>query len=66
MNDLKQKINKLLESDVTGYKIHKATGISQARISDLRKGKRTIGNLTVDTALKLYEYQKKLEEGNQK
>ncbi|WP_430625290.1 hypothetical protein [Staphylococcus aureus] len=59
--NIKTKINELLESDVSGYKVYKATGISQSRISDLRRGKRTIGNLTLDTAIKLYEYQLELE-----
>ncbi|WP_308413117.1 hypothetical protein [Staphylococcus sp. 17KM0847] len=40
MIEFKKSIQKLLDSDVSGYKIFKDTGILQARISDLRRGVR--------------------------
>ncbi|EIW3410929.1 hypothetical protein MCU99_002164 [Staphylococcus pseudintermedius] len=65
MTDFKKIIQKLLDSDVSGYKIYKDTGISQARISDLRRGVRELGGISLDTAEKLYNYQKKLEKENE-
>lgn len=61
MTEFKQTIKKLLDSDISGYQIFKNTGISQSRISDLRKGKRQLGGIALDTAEKLYNYQKSLE-----
>lgn len=37
----------LLEKDKTGVELHNATGISQAKISEIIRGKRT--NITLDT-----------------
>ncbi|CUT96408.1 hypothetical protein [Staphylococcus capitis] len=59
MSDYKLKIIELIESDVTGYQIHKETGVSQYVISQLRQGKRDVDNLTLNTTEKLYEYSKK-------
>ena len=45
---IKIKLRKLLwEKDKTGVELHKATGISQAKISEIIRGKRT--NITLDT-----------------
>ncbi|AID01746.1 XRE family transcriptional regulator [Staphylococcus xylosus] len=55
---MKKEIQKLLDSDISSYKIGKETGVSNSIIQRLRKGERTIGNLTLDTAEKLYEYAK--------
>lgn len=46
---------------ITSYKIEKATGVSRAKIGRLRNGKNKIGDLTLDTAEKLYNYQKGLD-----
>ncbi len=46
---------------ITSYKIEKATGVSRAKIGRLRNGKNKIDDLTLDTAKKLYNYQKGLE-----
>ncbi|MDO5375676.1 MAG: hypothetical protein Q4F01_05745 [Staphylococcus rostri] len=62
MTEFKLTIQKLLDSNVSGYQIHKDTGISQARISDLRRGVRQLGGISLDTAEKLYNYQKQLEQ----
>ncbi|QDX00508.1 hypothetical protein DWB90_04735 [Staphylococcus chromogenes] len=58
MSEYKMKIIKLIESDITGYQIHKETGVSQYVISQLRQGKRDVDNLTLNTTEKLYNYQK--------
>lgn len=65
MTEFKESIQKLLDSDVSGYRIFKDTGISQARISDLRRGVRELGGISLDTAEKLYNYQKQLERANE-
>lgn len=46
---------------ITSYKIEKETGVSRAKIGRLRNGKNKIDDLTLDTAKKLYNYQKGLE-----
>lgn len=56
MSDYKLKIIELIESDITGYKIYKATGVSQYVLSQLRQGKRNVDNLSLGTTEKLYEY----------
>lgn len=55
---MKEIIQKLLDSDISSYKIGKETGVSNSIIQRLRSGNRSIGNLTLDTAEKLYEYAK--------
>ncbi|MFV5900244.1 hypothetical protein ACLIJT_00410 [Staphylococcus gallinarum] len=55
---MKEVIQKLLDSDISSYKIGKETGISNSIIQRLRNGERTIGNLTLDTAETLYKYAK--------
>lgn len=50
---------------ITTYKIGKATGVSRAKIGRLRNGKNKIGDLTLDTAEKLYNYQKGLDRMNE-
>lgn len=62
LSEYKKTIQKLLDSKVSGYQIHQSTGISQGRISDLRRGARKLGGITLDTAEKLYKYQKEIEE----
>lgn len=56
LSEYKKKIIELIESDITGYKIYKETGISQYVLSQLRQGKREVDNLTLNTTEKLYEY----------
>lgn len=64
MSEYKQIITKLILSDISGYKIHKETGVSQTVISSLRTGTRDLDNLTLKTTEKLYEYAKAhLDEG---
>ncbi|WP_147640598.1 MULTISPECIES: hypothetical protein [Mammaliicoccus] len=56
---MREAIQVLLDSDITGYEIHKETGISQSVISELRRGKRDLGNLSLNYAEKLYYFQRK-------
>ncbi|GAQ19555.1 DNA-binding protein [Oceanobacillus picturae] len=53
---MKEEIRKLLESNITGYKIFKETGIQESTISRLRSGKKELGSLALDTALKLHAF----------
>lgn len=64
MNDFKEvyvTIKKLLDSDITAYQIEKRTGVSRAKIGRLKNDKNSLKNLTLETAEKLYNYQKELE-----
>ncbi|MGV3130205.1 hypothetical protein ACEE96_12510 [Staphylococcus simulans] len=58
MSEYKKMIIELIESDITGYQIHKETGVAQYVISQLRQGKREVDNLTLNTTEKLYDYAK--------
>lgn len=61
-DEVLQTITKLINSnEVSNYRINKDTGISYGAISEMRNGKRKISNLTLETAKKLYNYQKKIE-----
>lgn len=60
--EIKKEVQKLLDSDITGYEIYKKTGVDQSVISKLRNGEREIGNLNVSTAQKLLDlYTKEIE-----
>lgn len=64
MNDFKEvyvTIKKLLDSDITAYQIEKGTGVSRAKIGRLKNDKNSLKKLTLETAEKLYNYQKQLE-----
>ncbi|GAB0225907.1 hypothetical protein JPSP7_07440 [Staphylococcus pseudintermedius] len=57
-----ESIQYLIKNEsITSYKIEKETGVSRAKIGRLRNGKNKIDDLTLDTAEKLYNYQKRLE-----
>mgnify|MGYP007132570367 CR=1 FL=1 len=47
-------------------KINKKTGISYGNINAIRRGERDIKNLTLKNAEKLYNYQKELEQSDEK
>lgn len=47
------KVQKLLDSNVTGYRIEKMSGVTRMTISSYRTGKRNIMNLSVQIARKL-------------
>ncbi|WP_245902299.1 helix-turn-helix domain-containing protein [Gracilibacillus dipsosauri] len=59
---MKEDILKLIESDITGYKIHKETGISESTISRIRSGKIELGSISLDNATKLHAFYKKHKE----
>ncbi|CDO03087.1 hypothetical protein BN988_01587 [Oceanobacillus picturae] len=53
---MKEEIRKLLDSNITGYRIFKETGIQESTISRLRSEKKELGSLSLDTALKLHAF----------
>lgn len=57
MSDIKNNIEKLFfDSDVTNYKIYKATGIRESSLSDIKNKKTKIGNIKLDNAIKLNDF----------
>ena len=50
---LKEKVQAVLDSNLSQYEINKKTGVCQSSLSALRNGKKEIGNLSIDTAQKL-------------
>lgn len=58
---MRKEIEKLLNSDITGYRIYKDTGLSQSIISEFRSGKRELDNLSLKNAEKLYKLYNELE-----
>lgn len=58
---MKEAIKRLLNSNLSSNSIATHTGVSQAVISKLRNGKKELGNLSLNSAEKLFEYQKGLE-----
>lgn len=60
---MKKEIEALLNSDLTSYKIAKETGITVQQIDRYRKNNK-VGNITLDNALKLYNYMERLEMKN--
>lgn len=55
---MKKEIEELLNSDLTSYKIAKETGITVQQIDRYRKSSK-VGNITLDNAIKLYDYYKR-------
>lgn len=53
---VQDKIEALLNSDMSQYAISKATGVTQSKISELKNGKRDINNLTLEVADKLAKF----------
>ena len=60
---MKKEIEELLKSDLTSYKIAKETGITVQQIDRYRKSSK-VGNITLDNAIKLYNYKERLEMRN--
>lgn len=60
---MKKEIEELLNSNLTSYKIAKETGITVQQIDRYRKNNK-VGNITLDNALKLYNYKERLEMKN--
>lgn len=61
---MKETITKLINSEITAYRISKDTGVSVNNIQAMKNGKRKVGNLTLDTAEILYNYALKLKKDN--
>lgn len=55
-DNIKENIQKLLDSDITNYRIYKDTGVAQSTLSDLKNKKSNIGDMRLNVALKLNEY----------
>lgn len=53
MENLVNKVEKVLDINVTSYRISKITGITELVLSKYRKGTYNIKNMTLDTAEKL-------------
>lgn len=51
-----EKIQKLLDSDVTGYKISQATGIHTSLISNYRSKQLKLENMSLGIAFKFMSY----------
>lgn len=54
--ELKERIDILLDSEVTAYSIEMDTGVSRALISRYRNGENSIENMTIGVANKLEKY----------
>lgn len=61
---IREGIEALLTSDISGYEIEKRTGISRSTIHYLRIGKRDIDNLSWKSAQKLYNLSLSLKRKN--
>lgn len=55
-----ENIKKLLDSEISSYQINKDLGISTNAINSIRRGERSIENLTLETGLKLSKYWEEL------
>lgn len=56
MMTLTEKVNALLASDISAYRIGKDTGVTTSAISETRKGNRKVDNLQLSVAEKLGAY----------
>lgn len=52
---LSDKVQAVLDSDISGYRLYKEYGINDAKVSRLRSGKNPIGGITLDMAEKFEE-----------
>lgn len=64
IDKLIKKIEELLNSKISSYKIAKDSGVSYSLISDYRNGKRKIENITLQVANKLIKYTEELKMRN--
>lgn len=51
--ELSEKVQQVLDSNISGYQLSKLTGIDKARISRLRSGDALVSKLTLSSAEKL-------------
>lgn len=70
MEILKMQVQKLLESDISAYRISKDTGVSESVVKKLRNQNQQLEDTKYETVNKLYEYamknQSKINEGELK
>lgn len=64
VDKLIKEIEKLLNSEISSYKISKDSGVAYSLISDYRNGKRKIENMTLQVAKKLIRYSEEIEMRN--
>ncbi|AEW64658.1 Uncharacterised protein [Staphylococcus aureus] len=60
IKEIIESIEKLFEKE-TGYKIAKNSGLPYQTVQDLRNGKTSLSDARFRTIIKLYEYQRSLE-----
>lgn len=53
---LLDRVQKVLNSDITGYEIEKYTHITRVSIGRYRNGHTPVANMTLDTAMKLEKF----------
>lgn len=53
---LSEKVQALLQSNITAYRIEKETGVAQPNITRLRNGQSDVGHMSVDNAEKLAKF----------
>ena len=63
VDKLIKEIEKLLNSEISTYKIAKDSGVTYSLLSDYRNGKRKIENMTLQVAKKLIRYSEELKNG---
>jgi len=61
MENLVNRIQEILDINVTSYRISKITGITELVLSKYRKGTYNIKNMTLDTADKLLASRSEIE-----
>ena len=61
MENLVNKVQEVLDINVTSYRISKITGITELVLSKYRKGTYNIKNMTLDTADKLLANRSEIE-----
>lgn len=54
--NLRDKVQAVLDSDISQYAISKRTGVSQGSLSALRSGHKEIGKLSLDVSQKLADF----------
>lgn len=64
IDKLIKKIEELLNSEISSYKMAKDSGVPYSLISDYRNGKRKIENITLQVANKLIKYTEELKMRN--
>lgn len=50
-----ENINQLIKSDISSYQINKDLDVSTNTINSIRRGERSINNITLETGIKLSE-----------